>query len=259
MSNDIKSQPQPAPAALGRSPRGVNLAGRVPVPSRDGAAKGFNVAQVYRDGGMVFRPEGSDFSVPAATPELPTQIMSRVRKFADPSLTKYKWSRPLLIDSALQTEFDVTYSKQTTEKFLTGARTHISDFGKLPNLSPVSSRKKLSKRLRRAGAKRQRISPLLAAPPTPFLSKVPALKTAFLPGSDQNIENDVTYRKQRTENFLPGPQPPIAAYTFLRKKRSPLRPNPAQNGLASALSNTLNCPIGASVPPAAAAIARIAD
>ena len=36
-----------------------------------------------------------------------------------------KWSRPLLIDSALPTEFVVTPRKQTTEKILTGARTHI--------------------------------------------------------------------------------------------------------------------------------------
>src|ERR1700723_4228546 len=36
--------------------------------------------------------------------------------------------RPLLIDSALPTEFRATHSKQTTEKFLTGARTHISVF-----------------------------------------------------------------------------------------------------------------------------------
>jgi hypothetical protein len=38
-----------------------------------------------------------------------------------------KWSRPLLTGSAPQTEFDVTYRKQTTEKFLTGARTHIRE------------------------------------------------------------------------------------------------------------------------------------
>src|ERR1700685_383426 len=33
--------------------------------------------------------------------------------------------RPFLTGSASQTEFAVTHSKQTTEKFLTGARTHI--------------------------------------------------------------------------------------------------------------------------------------
>src|ERR1700689_4577130 len=36
--------------------------------------------------------------------------------------------RPLLIDTALQTEFHVTHSKQTPRKFLTGDRTHIRIF-----------------------------------------------------------------------------------------------------------------------------------
>ena len=39
----------------------------------------------------------------------------------------YKWSRPLLTGSAPQTEFGLTYRKQTAEKFLTGARTHIRE------------------------------------------------------------------------------------------------------------------------------------
>ena len=39
-----------------------------------------------------------------------------------------KWSRPLLIDSDPPIEFDVTHRKQKTEKFLTGARTHIRVF-----------------------------------------------------------------------------------------------------------------------------------
>jgi hypothetical protein len=185
MSNDIKSQPQPAPAALGRSPRRVNISHPPKLPPLPNVAPGPNesVSQLRFSSGhdfgravrepnsvrlqplrsricsrhtdpnvrsgsnlaQVFRPEGSDFS--AAAPELPTQIVSRVRKFADPPATESKWSRPLLTGTDPQTEFDVTYSKQTTEKFLTGARTHISDFRKLPNLSPVLSRKKSSKRL----------------------------------------------------------------------------------------------------------------
>jgi hypothetical protein len=39
-----------------------------------------------------------------------------------------KWPRPLLTESAPQLELDLTHRKQTTEKFLTEARTHISDF-----------------------------------------------------------------------------------------------------------------------------------
>ena len=121
MSNDIKSQPQPAPAgnvAQVFRPEASDVS--APVAARP-ALNGVNVAQV-------FRPEAFAFPVPAAALELPTQIMSRLRKFAYPLLTKCKWSRPLLIDSALQTKFDLTYSKQTTEKFLTGARTHIKVF-----------------------------------------------------------------------------------------------------------------------------------
>ena len=38
-----------------------------------------------------------------------------------------KWSRPLLTGSTPQTEFGLTYRKQTTEKFQTGARTHIRE------------------------------------------------------------------------------------------------------------------------------------
>ena len=47
--------------------------------------------------------------------------------------------RPLLIDSALPTEFRATHSKQTTEKFLTGARTHISifNFSPFPTQNPA--------------------------------------------------------------------------------------------------------------------------
>ena len=121
MSNDIKSQPQPAPAALVRSPHSVNISQRADAPSRVGAANGSNVAQV-------FRPEVFDFSERVAAPELSPQLMSQPRKFAYPSLTKYKWSRPLLIDSDPPIEFDVTHRKQKTEKFLTGARTHIRVF-----------------------------------------------------------------------------------------------------------------------------------
>src|SRR3984885_9640197 len=43
--------------------------------------------------------------------------------------------RPLLTDSAPQTEFHATPSKQTTEKILTGARTHIRIF----NFSPFTT------------------------------------------------------------------------------------------------------------------------
>jgi seryl-tRNA synthetase len=68
-----------------------------------------------------------------------------------------KWSRPLLIDSDTPTEFTATRRKQTTEKFLTGARTHIRDFGFSHNFaattapsfpSPASPRRPLHRPLR---------------------------------------------------------------------------------------------------------------
>jgi hypothetical protein len=40
--------------------------------------------------------------------------------------------RPFLTGSVPQTEFDVTHSKQTSEKFLTGARMHIRIFQSWP-------------------------------------------------------------------------------------------------------------------------------
>ena len=64
--------------------------------------------------------------------------MARRQKPAkiDPVVTsKTASGRPLLIDSALPTEFNATHSKQTTEKFLTGARTHI----RILNFSPSST------------------------------------------------------------------------------------------------------------------------
>src|ERR1700723_972242 len=87
--------------------------------------------------------------------------------------------RPLLIDSAPPTEFVLTRRKQTVEKFLTGARTHIRIFS---------------------------FSPFTTQNPSQLIQRTPALpaEAEFLPGSAQNVENDVTYSKQTTEKFLPG-------------------------------------------------------
>ena len=53
--------------------------------------------------------------------------------------SKVTSGRPLLIDSALPTEFRATHSKQTTEEFLTGARTHIRifNFSPFPTQNPA--------------------------------------------------------------------------------------------------------------------------
>src|ERR1700722_16136805 len=115
--------------------------------------------------------------------------------------------RPLLIDSALQTEFRATHSKQTTEKFLTGARTHISVF----NFSPFTTQNptQLIQRLRRL-IRPERIHHRYWTRVDPFLSRLPAVAGCFtraslrfharpapkpvpsaplLPGSAKNVEN----------------------------------------------------------------------
>src|ERR1700723_1029609 len=85
--------------------------------------------------------------------------------------------RPLLIDSAPPTEFVLTRRKQTVEKFLTGARTHIRIFS---------------------------FSPFTTQNPSQLIQRTPALpaEAEFLPGSAQNVENDLTRTKQTTEKFL---------------------------------------------------------
>ncbi len=62
-----------------------------------------------------WRLDPSFFGLP--TPRASAVLLPQIRK----------WSRPLLIDSALPIEFGLTYRKQTTEEFLTDARTHISE------------------------------------------------------------------------------------------------------------------------------------
>ena len=172
--------------------------------------------------------------------------------------------RPLLIDSAPPTEFGLTHSKQTTKKFLTGARTHISIFSFLPfttqnPIQLIQRRHVLMRRERiqsrysigdnsflsrlsaaadcftraslrfntRSVSDNRRRNPYQipkTAPPENstvilFLSRrftraslrfytrpAPEVvaSAAFLPGSAQNIESDVTYSKQSTGKFLPG-------------------------------------------------------
>jgi len=72
--------------------------------------------------------------------ELPTKRNSQSSQVLSPIPPQiYKWSRPLLTESALRTEFHVTYRKQTTEKFLTEARTHIREtrFAQHSDASPL--------------------------------------------------------------------------------------------------------------------------
>ena len=95
---------------------------------------------------------------------------------------------PFLTGSAPQTEFDVTYSKQTLGKFLTGARTAIKIF-KL-------CARRTQKLTRRGGYKRYMIHRLCVRSETH--------DRAFLPGSGSQVEIDVTHPRQTAGSFLPG-------------------------------------------------------
>jgi len=88
-----------------------------------------------------------NLSIPNLKPSQNSEISAQI----------YKWSRPLLIDSAPQTEFDATPRKQTTEKILTGARTHIRNFAKQPisaRPSPVLSSQNGPPKMPQGGYKR---------------------------------------------------------------------------------------------------------
>jgi len=143
--------------------------------------------------------------------------------------------RPLLIDSAPQTEFVLTHSKQTTEKFLTGARTHIRIF----SFSPLTTQNP-TQLIQRLLVYLEEKHPKSSATVNLFLSRrftraslrfctrpAPEVvaSAAFLPGSAQNIESDVTYSKQSTGKFLPGATTRFRTLRFLSATtQNPARP-----------------------------------
>ncbi len=92
--------------------------------------------------------------------------------------------RPFLTGSGSQSEFVVTHSKQSTGEFLTGARTAISR-----DVISTRATQKL------AGVKQRNRYDIYGC-------------IAFLPGSAQTVESDVTYSKQTTGDFLPGATTP---------------------------------------------------
>ena len=96
-----------------------------------------------------------------------------------------------------------SYRKQATKPCLTGTRTHIrtslnltkiaQDFATFESQNAELPLWKLW-------------NPLWSSLSNPLWKKTRFLQSdrPLLPGSDQNVENDVTQRKQRTQNFLPG-------------------------------------------------------
>ena len=101
-----------------------------------------------------------------------------------------------------------SYRKQTIKPCLTGTRTHIrvslnftkiaQDFAAFESQNTELAPWNPLWNLRRY--------PLWNPQWNPFWKMRRFLQTdrPLLPGSDQNIENDVTHRKQSTQNFLPG-------------------------------------------------------
>jgi len=86
------------------------------------------------NGDMLKSPKNQKtrFSLPPAFQRVNSNFFGVLppRAIPVPSLSPsqiHKWSRPLLTESDSQTEFDLTYRKQTMEKFLTGTRTHIRE------------------------------------------------------------------------------------------------------------------------------------
>ena len=76
-------------------------------------------------------------TAPSSNRELPTKRNSQSSQVLSPLPPQiHKWSRPLLTESDSQTEFDLTCRKQTTEKFLTEARTHIKKTPFAPSSAP---------------------------------------------------------------------------------------------------------------------------
>jgi hypothetical protein len=133
-----------------------------------------------------------------------------------------------LTGSGSQTEFDVTYSKQTNEKILTGARTHIKLFEILQmspqnddatsivipseavSAGPPKSKTGLPGRRQvepgRSNSRAWGIAHEVAgiSPTRDLLFFLFVTFGAFLPGTAQYVESDVTYSKQTTGTFLPG-------------------------------------------------------
>jgi hypothetical protein len=85
-----------------------------------------------------------------------------------------------------------SYTKQTTKPRLTGTRTHI-------RLSLNST--KIAQNLATFESQNTELPPWNSLWRTGLF--LPSDRP-LLPGSDQNIENDVTHRKQSTRKFLPG-------------------------------------------------------
>jgi hypothetical protein len=92
----------------------------------------------------------------------------------------YNWSRPLLTGCEVQTEFVVTRRKQSPKKFLTGARTSLTD-----PATPLT--------------KNNRCDPSFLPHNTLSRPTIPSLADAGLNRQIHELELIVTCRKKKTE------------------------------------------------------------
>jgi hypothetical protein len=100
-----------------------------------------------------------------------------------------------------------SYTKQTTKPCLTGTRTHVRaslNSTKIAQVFATFESENTERPLWKLW--NSRWNPLWNPLSNPLWKTTRFLQSdrPLLPGSDQNVENDVTQRKQRTQKFLPG-------------------------------------------------------
>jgi hypothetical protein len=116
------------------------------------------------------------------------------------------WLNTFLTGSALQTEFAVTHSKQSTGSFLTGSRIARPAI----TSETVNAEACAGEAAQAVGRPRQfpynlsQNSTFLPGLPRAVSAKGSVCINTFLPGSAQYVEIAVTHSKQSTATFLPG-------------------------------------------------------
>jgi hypothetical protein len=122
--------------------------------------------------------------------------LGQIARQNEPVVTsKYPSGRPLLTDTAPQTEFVLTCSKQTAEKFLTEARTHIKLFEFLPFPTQISGQ-------------------LIQGSATQHRAECASGRPLLLDSALQ-VEFVLTRSKQTTEKFLLDTRTHIKLFKFL--------------------------------------------
>jgi len=124
----------------------------------------------------------------------------------DPVVTsKCTSGRPLLTGTAPQTEFSVTHSKQTTEKFLTGARTHIRIFS---FWTPTTQNPAQLIQRHRALIRRKKVHSKYSTRVNSLLSRLPAVAGCFTRASLRFHARSASDNRRRKPYQIPKTVPP---------------------------------------------------